>query len=103
MSLVRAVQAVKVVSYQPFSATRPFEVQLHAPASRFRLLIREAFLTFVDLRLMNSIKVGFLRAAQWWFGAALVLLLTMAAVPTLIPLVGRILGATASMLARLWC
>lgn len=83
MSLLRALQAVRVVSHQPFSATLPFDVQEQEPAPRLRRLIREAFLTFVDLRLMNRIKAGHLRAAQWWFGAALFALLLLAAVPVL--------------------
>ncbi len=101
MSLLRAVQTVRVVSYQPFSATRPFEVQDQAPAPRLRHLIREAFLTYMDLRLLNRIKVGFLSAAQWWFTVALALLLLMATVPVLAPLAGWVVGAIGRTLARL--
>lgn len=101
MSLLRAVQTVGVVSYQPFSATRPFEVQDYAPAPRYRHLIREAFLTYVELRLINRIKVGLLRAAQWWFGVALVLLLTMAAVPVLVPFAGWFAEALGQVLTQL--
>jgi hypothetical protein len=100
MSLLRAVQTAKVVAYQPFSATRPFEVQEYAPAPRFRHLIREAFLTYVDLRMLNSIKAGLLRAAQWWFVAALVLLLGMAAVPVLAPLAGWLCEALGQVFAQ---
>lgn len=90
MSLLRSLQAVGVVSHQPFSATLPFEVQGQDPAPRLRRLIREAFLTFVDLRLMNRIKAGHLRAAQRWFGTALVTLLLMAAVPVLSAPAGKL-------------
>lgn len=100
MSLLRAVQAAGVVSHQPFSATRPFEVQDYAPAPRLRHLIREAFLTYVDLRLINRIKAGLLGAAQLWFGVALALLLTLAAVPVLAPFVGWLTEALGQVLAR---
>ncbi len=101
MSLLRAVQAAGVVSHQPFSATLPFELQNYAPVPRFRRLIREAFLTYVELRLINRIKAGFLRAAQWWFGVALALLLTMAAVPVIAPFAGSLAEALAQVLTQL--
>lgn len=101
MSLVRAVQAARVVSYQPFSATRPFRVQDFAPAPRYRALIREAFLAYVELTLVIRIKAGLLKAAQFWFATALTLLLFMAAVPVLAPVVDRLLGILARTLAQL--
>jgi hypothetical protein len=83
MSLLRAVHTVRVGSMQPFSATRPFEVQNFADSRKLHLLIREAFLTFVDARESNRVRAGLLAAAQWWFGTALVTLLIMATVPLL--------------------
>lgn len=88
MSLLRAVQATRVVSYEPFNATRPFEVQDYVPTQRLHHLIREAFLTYVNFRQVNDIKVGLLKAAQFWFAMALALLLLMAAVPVLAPFFG---------------
>jgi len=47
-------------------------------------LIREAFLSFVELREINRRKAALLAKAQWWFGTALILLLIMAALPVLV-------------------
>ena len=91
MSLLRAVQTGGVVSLQPFSPTRPFRIQDYAEPSRLRELIREAFLSFVELREINRRKAGLLAKAQWWFGAALILLLAMAAVPVVDEPTGRLL------------
>lgn len=93
MSLLRAVQTGGVVRLQPFSPTRPFRVQDHAEPRRLRELTREAFLAFVELREINRRKTGLLAKAQWWFGTALILLLTMAAVPVLDEPIGSALGA----------
>ena len=89
MSLLRAVQTVGVTYNQPFGAKRPFLVQNYAELPRLRALIREAFLTFVDLREINRLKVGLLASAQWWFGTALIALLLLAAVPVLATPMGR--------------
>jgi len=91
MSLLRAVQTGGVVRLQPFSPTRPFRVQDHAESSRLRELIREGFLSFVELREINRRKAGLLAKAQWWFGSALILLLAMAAVPVVDEPIGRLL------------
>ena len=101
MSLLRAVQVARVVSYGPFSATRPFRVQEFAPAVRYRKLIREAFLAHVELKLMIRIKAGLLKAAQFWFAVALALLLVMASVPVLAPLCAQIIGSVGHALAWL--
>lgn len=95
MSLLRAVQTGGVVRLQPFSPTRPFRVQEHEESRRLRELISEAFLSFVELREINRRKAGLLAKAQWWFGTALILLLTMAAMPVLDKPIG-------SLLAYLW-
>lgn len=97
LSLLRAVQAAKVATYRTFSAALPLDVQEFAPSARLRKLIVEAFMIYLDLTLMIRIKVGFLKAAQFWFGTALALLLAMAAVPVLAPLIGwlvEVIGET---------
>jgi hypothetical protein len=101
MSLLRAVQTSGIAYFQPFSATKPFEVQECAPAPRLHRLIREAFLTYVDLRHLNRIKVGLLGAAQWWFGVALFLLLTIATVPVVVPVIGMIADSVGQLLSEL--
>jgi hypothetical protein len=92
MSLLRAVQTGGVVRLQPFSPTRPFRVQGYAESRRLRELIREAFLSFVELREINRRKAALLAKAQWWFGTALILLLIMAALPVLDEPIGGLLA-----------
>lgn len=101
MSLLRAVQTSGIAYFQPFSATKPFEVQEFGPAPRLHRLIREAFLTYVDLQELNKIKVGLLGAAQWWFGVALFLLLTIATVPAIVAVIGMVAGSVGELLGGL--